>query len=742
MGRRSTIGAVALAVLLLVVAAGCDGRPATWGANGAGQLGDGTTSTRTSPTAITPAAGWATVDGGGSHTCGTRTDGTLWCWGANTSGQSALEDLAGSTTVPQQVGTGWGTYREVSAGALHTCVLTTGGRIGCTGDNTHGQLGLGHRTGRLLIERVTSADTGWTDVTAGTAHSCAIWSGIAYCWGSGADGRLGDGTVGDRLAPVSVTTEPRFLPGSWTAVSAGFDHACGLRDDGSAWCWGDGSDGALGSGGTADQLRAVRVGTATDWTSIHAGTNATCGRRADATLWCWGDGGQVGDASFVDRPTPVAVGTGASWTSVQVDGRHTCARRSDGTLWCWGYGASGQLGDGRATPSSFPVQVGTATTWLTVATSTTRVDSAGAISRIDATCATRTDGSLWCWGDGSAGQLGDGTEGQQRDVPVRSDRPTRYAQLAAGGRHTCGTAREGDLWCWGDNASGQLGILAAGGRARPTRVPFLDGWTSVAAGAQHTCGIRGAGELRCWGAGGRGRLGVGGTGDLSAPWTPVVGAADWRSVSAGGLHTCGIRTAGSLWCWGSNAHGQIGDGTAQDRLAPTQVGTATDWTAVSAGAQHTCARRAAGTLWCWGLGEDGRLGHGDTLNRPVPTQVGTATTWASVSAGKGAHTCATRADRTLWCWGAGDRGQLGNGTVDTRLVPTPASLAGVTAVSAGGLHTCALNAGGYAVCVGDGGQGQLGDGGTGSRTTWYVAGPRTDWRTISAGELHTVGTHG
>jgi hypothetical protein len=209
--------------------------------------------------------------------------------------------------------------------------------------------------------------------------------------------------------PVTVTINPGsgVGAGTWATVSTGDSSTCAIRTDGTLWCWGGNGDGGLGVGDTNDRLTPTQVGSATTWASVSTakGDDYTCATRTDGTLWCWGDNvsGQLGTGDTKNRLAPVQVGTAATWASVSVtngDGatgdQYTCATRTDGTLWCWGGNGAGQLGTGDTSSQLIPTQVGTATTWASV--------SAGWANA----CATRTDGTLWCWGDNTFGQLGTG----------------------------------------------------------------------------------------------------------------------------------------------------------------------------------------------------------------------------------------------------------------------------------------------------------------------------------------------
>lgn len=194
---------------------------------------------------------------------------------------------------------------------------------------------------------------------------------------------------------------------------------------------------------------------------------------------------------------------------------------------------------------------------------------------------------------------------------------------------------------------------------------------------------------------------------------------DWASVTAGSDHTCARRTTGRLYCWGYDAYGQVGDsGAYTDQHTPVQVfGNRTDWATVTTGAFHTCARRTTNRLFCWGLGGNGQVGNGsNTQEHPTPVQVvGNRTDWTSLTAGA-RDTCARRTTRRLYCWGQDFRGQLGNGTTTTDDQYTPVQVAGNrtdwAAVAAGEQHTCGIHTDGRLFCWGYDAYGQLGDGGT------------------------------
>jgi alpha-tubulin suppressor-like RCC1 family protein len=292
------------------------------------------------------------------------------------------------------------------------------------------------------------------------------------------------------------------------------------------------------------------------------------------------------------------------------------------------------------------------------------------------TCATRANGTLWCWGDNTYGELGIGNQtGQDRPRPVTTPAAGGWADVTAGGNHSCAIRANGTLWCWGDNTYGELGIGNQTGqdRPRPVTTPAAGGWANVTAGGNHSCAIRANGTLWCWGRNETGQLGIGNQNNQNLPrqvTTPAPGG--WASVTAGGGdYTCAIRSGGTLWCWGFNDYGQLGHGSPDPAVLPLQVTTPAlrGWASVTTGGDHTCAIRTNRALWCWGLNNSGQLGLGYYTEGPgvgmsIPQQVisPAAAGWATI-AGGGAHTCAIRAGGSLWCWGWNDRGQLGLGNL-------------------------------------------------------------------------------
>jgi alpha-tubulin suppressor-like RCC1 family protein len=295
----------------------------------------------------------------------------------------------------------------------------------------------------------------------------------------------------------------------------------------------------------------------------------------------------------------------------------------------------------------------------------------------------------------------------------------------------------------------EVGAVATPAEAAPQPELGTADWRMVSAGGRHTCGIRTTGRLYCWGLDNLGQLGNGGSNANEDTPTEVAGGfTDWTTVTAtSGGYACGRRATGRLYCWGGDTSGQLGDGgTNTEQDVPTEVaGGFTNWTAVAAGDSTTCGRRATGRLYCWGNDFYGQLGNGGAnAEQTTPVLVsGGATDWTAVTVG-GSHACGRRASGKIYCWGRDLYGQLGNGGANTDR-GTPGLVAGAatnwTSVTAGGDHTCGRRANSRLYCWGRDLYGQLGNGGanTDRGTPGLVAGAAADWTAVDTGADHTCG---
>jgi alpha-tubulin suppressor-like RCC1 family protein len=333
---------------------------------------------------------------------------------------------------------------SLGLGGTTSCQIVASTKVYCWGSNADGRLGDGTTTNRLQAAQVLTID-GASKVVTGGGHSCALTQKEKiYCWGLNVSGQLGSGTITSSATPLLI--QGLAAP---TDVFLGGSHSCAVESiDKSVKCWGLNSAGQLGDGTTTNRLTPTIISGISDAMSVSAGGEHSCYLSTSGTVRCWGanTSGQLGDGSTTRRLTPVLVQALDNVKEISAAGvSHTCALKNDGTVWCWGSNSSGELGDGTFTNRLAPVRV-------------VGIESATHLS-VDAShaCVILQNGNIRCWGNNSSGKLGDGTQ-TNRNIPVLVTSPNRAVVIEAGGTHTCAVYENGNTSCWGLNSSGQLGL--------------------------------------------------------------------------------------------------------------------------------------------------------------------------------------------------------------------------------------------------------------------------------------------
>ena len=346
-----------------------------------------------------------------------------------------------------------------------------------------------------------------TSVSAGYVHSCAVTTkGKVLCWGYNANGQLGDGTTTSRTSPVAVAN----VGVKAKAVSSGYVSTCEVTTKGAALCWGYNSTGQLGNNTTTASLTPVPVyGLGKGVKAISVGYYHACALTTKGKVWCWGynNVGQLGDGTTTQSPKPVAVaGLAKGVKAISVGYFHTCAITAKGAAKCWGNNTSGQLGDNSTTDRPSPVSAYGLNSHV-------KQISTG----YQTTCAVTTKGKALCWGSNTYGQLGDGTTTNSPKPVVVSGLAKHTSVVKAGVNHTCALTTKGKALCWGNNTYGQLGDNSVVGRLTPVAVYNLGRSTKLSLGYLHTCAVTSKKAVRCWGYNGYGALGNGTTIDAHAP---------------------------------------------------------------------------------------------------------------------------------------------------------------------------------------------------------------------------------
>ncbi len=389
------------------------------------------------------------------------------------------------------------------------------------------------------------------------------------------------GCTGADVEGGSITSAQPGVISIW----GGARESIALKSDGTVWTWGlnnctlgSGDCGKLGDGTKTNRLIPTQVrgpgnaGYLTSITAIMGGEHANYAVKSDGTVWAWGGNfvGQLGDGTFINTVTPVQVSGLTSVASLGGRGYHNLAVKSDGTVWAWGWNSRGQLGhDTSASPcpyslagtcSNVPVQVIGITNPLTV--------TGGGFFSL----ALMPDHKLKAWGANESGQLGDGSY-TDRPAPVDvSSVLSNVIQVSAGWKHAVALTSAGTVWTWGDNASGEIGngITSTVGVNVPVQVAGLSNVIAVSAGDRYTAILKGDGTVWSWGWNGFGQLGDGTFTDRSSP-VQAVGLTNVIAIAARDYHTIVIKSDGSVWAWGSGGNGELGNNDARDKSTPVRV---------------------------------------------------------------------------------------------------------------------------------------------------------------------------
>jgi alpha-tubulin suppressor-like RCC1 family protein len=623
-----------------------------WGSNSSGQIVSSTDLMTSVPIDIGIELNVSSLAIGATHVCVLSIDAV--CWGGNGAGQLGDGTLLGRN-VPEPVSS-FGSNNistKMSTGDLHTCAVINSGEMKCWGSNSSGRLGDGTNTDRMTPTKVSLQQT-FIDVATGTSHSCGrISDGTVFCWGSNSGGRLGNNLTQSSSVPVRSQ-----LPQGTTArqIAAGLSHTCALLDSDDVMCWGNNSSGKLGDGTITQRLVPTKViglrtapGSVSSSTAnithnsatvlssfssidvsshrileygtdeflagstqtidlghfgsiqhVATGPNHSCVVIAGGHVKCWGDNsdGALGTGDRTSHPQPVDVSELTGYVRlVAVGASHTCAVMSTGSLKCWGDNSAGQLGDGTLLSKTAP----------------TDADISGVVDVAlgeDFTCALKAGGEVWCWGTNTLGQLGRVSASSSVPVTVSVDPDHSVVSVASSASRTCAVFSNATVKCWG---KGIQGVASPG--------QFSSSVDGVSVADNHACAVLHNGSIQCWGDDSSGQLGDGDS-DSSGQLTTSTLTTGERAIAVNvdSDASCALLVNGAVKCWGDGAVGITAFGTALDVNTPTLVPELISVTQLSLSELHGCALAGQGDLWCWGSNTRQQRGT-DGASISVPTQL-------------------------------------------------------------------------------------------------------------------------
>jgi len=692
------------------------------------------------------------VSNGYYHTCAIA-DNAVYCWGTGAAGRlgdNAITDSHVPVAVVDSNGLFSGkTITKVSASSLgsHTCAIA-GGLASCWGLNGNGQIG-NNSTSEVHVP--TAVDTTGvlagktvTDISAGQLDTCAVASGAAYCWGSNSNGQLGNNSTTDSHVPVAVDTSGVLAGKTVTAISASSTHTCAIAS-GAAYCWGAGANGRLGNNSTTDSYVPVAVDTSgvlagQTITAIAVGGSTTCVIAGGAD-YCWGlnSNGQLGNNSTASSLVPAAVNTsgvlsGQTVTVISGGSSTNCAIAS-GRAYCWGKNNYGQLGNNTVTTqSNVPVLV-----------SMQEPAAYENIYRVYNNADSSAPGSVLADTNQAAQLVNTGDAFRVRAGIMARPDAVNITAISLGKQQGCAIA-SGLVYCTGQNTAGEVGngtttsstifgpVSTNTGLAGKTVTAIS---VNTLASYPYSCAVA-SGAAYCWGSNNYVALGTGqnstvlpnSTTPVAVDTSGVLAGKTVTAITTGDGHACAI-ASGAAYCWGAGGNGRLGNGTSTSSSSPVAVSTSgvlagKTVTAISASSGTTCAV-ASGAAYCWGYNTNGTLGNNSTTDSNVPVAVDTSGVLAGktvTSIAVSNNTACVIANGGVYCWGAGAFGVLGNGSTTDSLVPVAVDTSGVLAgktitkltVTTG--SACALSTEGYTYCWGSAGSGALGNGTTsGTYTT-------------------------
>ncbi|HPI18929.1 MAG TPA: T9SS type A sorting domain-containing protein [Candidatus Kapabacteria bacterium] len=655
-----------------------------WGYNNKGQLGDNTNVTKLFPFKLSNDK-WKAIACGSYYSVALKADGTLWAWGDNNYGQLGVGNWI-NTTYPVKIGNEVN-WEKIDCGYNHTLALKKDSTLWSWGYNNYGQLGVGSRLDSNYPVQVDTS-TSWEQISCGGNHSMGIRGNkYLFSWGNNDNGQTSTPYYSIKVNPIRVRTDINDKR-QWKFVACGGNNSIAIRDDGTLWICGDNSFGQLINAGTkAYSGDFIQIGIDDNWKTVSCGslhflclksityvmkpnlislTNNEKGTKLDVELKWQPVKGAVNydlqvskTENFSDLEFDIneiydtlfninnlEFGTKYFWRvrAVNVDYKSiwsdiwcftTIEKSGQRVLWATGAEPSGLLGDTSKISKFYFKQITEEYNWQSI------------ICTDEANVALKSDGTLWVWS-------------YKSNIPQKISEDVDWKKTSGTDKYCFLLKNDGTIWAsystkikkifnendWIDIEGISYTCYALKNDYTLWKfyfeyydtqepVPFQIGqsneWSSISA-RTHCLALKKDGTLWAWGNNSYGQLGNGTTEDIEEPFQ-IGNDNNWASVHCGYYFSMALKKDGSLWAWGSNSYGQLGDGTRINSPKPIRIGADNDWKSISCRENHVLAIKQDSTLWGWGYNGDYQFGDGSQINKFVPTQLGTSNNWISASGG-------------------------------------------------------------------------------------------------------------
>ena len=661
-----------------------------WGYNSYSQLGDNSSVQRLTPVSIQGARKtFCKISGGYYSTLGIDKTGQIWGWGYNNNGRLGDNSTTQRAT-PVSIKGNKKTFSQLCAGYFSTLGIDKNGTAWGWGYNNYGQLGDNTTTQRLTPVSILGANKTFCQITSAGYNSGAIdKNGQIWCWGANFYGGLGNNSTTAKCTPVSVQGSQK----TFCQITSAFYNVFGVDKNGQLWCWGFNDYGQLGINSVTAKCTPVSVqGANKTFCKISSQYYSILGLDKNGQVWGWGDNGygQLGNSSIAIQRTPVSIlGNKKTFCQITIGRNFSVGVDKSGGVWGWGYNKFGQLGNNTTAYVGTPISIkGSKKTFCQI---TIGSQNASGIDKY---------GQVWGWGYNNKGQAGNNLSNQIIFTPISIQGVKKtFCQISVSYSYsTLGLDKNGQIWGWGYNNYGQLGINSLTAKCTPVSIQGAKKtFCQISSGKGHSAGIDKNGQIWGWGYNSFGQVGCYSNLNKSTPVSILGAKKTFCQITAQQNTTISVDKNGQTWSWGYNPYGGLGDGTTLARCTPVSIlGAKKTFCKIANGDNYfTVGIDKNGQVWCWGYNSYGQLGDNNPgTNKCTPISIqGAKKTFCQITAGQ-QHSAGIDKNGQVWGWGYNRYGQLGVNSIAAQY--TPVSILGAKKtfcqiLSGGGTQTIGVD---------------------------------------------------